>query len=332
MITSSIPPCGDRQFSAKTRLKSRRELFLAILTSGPCLRFRMKKTIKIFLVSLFLSTACGAFHASAAVPERILSITPAGTEILYELGLGDHVVGVTKYCSWPPEARTKPNMGDMMHVNLEVVMGTRPDIILMSNMNNQAGEQIEALGYRTVTVYQDDFEQICESMLRVGRECGVEETAKRRIAELREAVREKTVSLDGSPARVLVVVGRDPLDEELRKIHVAGRDTFYDDLLMRAGAVNAYEQDVAYAQISREGLIRIDPDVIIELIGEHGMEAPTEYIISRWEAMSDLRAAQNGRVSVIKGDFTLRAGPRYPQILEAFIKAIRGGVREIFPD
>ena len=275
---------------------------------------------------LFLSAAClSSFCASAAVPERILSITPAGTEILYELGLGGQVVGVTKYCNWPPEALTKLNIGDMMHVNLEVVMRIGPDVVLVSNMNYQVGEQLKYLGYRTVTVNQDDFMEICDSMLRVGRECGIEETAKNKVAELKESVREKTVSFDEAPLRVLVVVGRDASEDGMRKIYVAGRGAFYDDLLVRSGAVNAYDSDTAYAQISREGLIRMNPDVIIELIGEHGMEAPTEDIISQWESLPDLRAAQNGSISVIKGDFTLRAGPRYPQILEAFKKAIRGG-------
>jgi len=133
----------------------------------------MKQTAKIFIASLILSAVWAPLYASAAVPERILSITPAGTEILFELGLGERVVGVTRYCNWPPEALTKLNLGDMMHVNLEVVIGARPDIVLVSpTMNNHIGEQLRALGFRVIGVFQDDFEQICYSILRVGRECG----------------------------------------------------------------------------------------------------------------------------------------------------------------
>jgi iron complex transport system substrate-binding protein len=290
----------------------------------------MRQTVKKCVVVAVLLVVFGVARcASAGVPERILSITPAGTEILYDIGLGDRVIGVTKYCSWPPEAQTKPSLGDMMHVNLEVVMGMAPDLVVVSSMNIQVGEQVEALGYPVVTVYQDDFDQICDSMLRVGQACGVEEAARARIAELRESVRDKTISPSDAPPRVLVVVGRDPSEEDLRKIYVAGRGAFYNDLITRAGAVNAYPQDIDYAQMSREGLLRIDPDVIIELIGESGMEVPTGRVTSQWEAVPDLRAAQEGSVAVIRGDFTLRAGPRYPQILDAFIGAIRDGVREI---
>ncbi|MDR3280858.1 MAG: helical backbone metal receptor [Synergistaceae bacterium] len=261
---------------------------------------------------------------------RILSITPAGTEILYELGLGDRVVGVTKYCSWPPDARLKPNLGDMMHVNIEVVAGFSPDMVLISNMNSQIGERIASMGYKVVTVYQDNFDQICDSMIRVGTECGVPEIASSRVDELRKLV--DAISIDpagGTRPRVLVTVGRDPADTVLKKIHVAGRGSFYNDLITRAGAENAYNQNVPYAQISREGLLRIDPDVVIELIGENGMDVPTGEIASQWKAVADLRAAQEGRVSVIKGDFTLRAGPRYPKILDAFIRAVQNGESEI---
>jgi len=191
-------------------------------------------------------------------------------------------------------------------------------------MNNHIGEQLRALGFRVIGVFQDDFEQICYSILRVGRECGVEEIAQLRVAELKKSVQEKTVPMGAVPPRVLVVVGRDP-SENLKRIYVAGRRTFYNDLLMKAGAVNAYGYDIPYAHISLEGLLRIDPDVIIELIGEHGMEIMAG---NPWETEFGIRAARDGRVFVIKGDFALRPGPRYPQILEAFAEAIHGGGRE----
>ena len=292
------------------------------------------KKIKIMMISMALSMVLLASScAFAAAPERILSIAPAGTEILFDLGLGYRVVGVTRFCTWPPEAQAVPSVGDMMHVGLEAIMEFRPDLVLVTNMNYRIGEQARALGFRVVTVHQDDFEQICYSILRVGRESGVEEAARLRVEELREIVRGKTVfsSPGADIPRVLIVVGRDPLDEVLRRMHVAGRGSFYNDLLTKAGAKNAYTGDAPYAQVSLEGLLRLDPDVIIELIGtHHGTEVPTYRIASLWNAVPDLRAAQNGRVSIIKGDFALRPGPRYPQILSAFIKAIQDGVNEIF--
>jgi ABC-type Fe3+-hydroxamate transport system substrate-binding protein len=98
-------------------------------------------------------------EASAQIPQtpqRILSLAPAATEILFYLGLGDRVIGVTEYCTWPPEAREKMNIGDMMHVNLELVLALRPDLVVLSNMNGHIGKQMEELGIPVEAVYQDD--------------------------------------------------------------------------------------------------------------------------------------------------------------------------------
>jgi iron complex transport system substrate-binding protein len=262
---------------------------------------------------------------------RILSITPAGTEILFDLGLGDRVIGVTEYCSWPPEARSKKNIGDMMHVNMEVIVSLNPDLVLISNMNEHLRGPIEGMGYRVEVVRQDNFEQICDSMTSVGEACGVAEYARHRVEELRGAVRAISErNRGGACPRVLVVVGRDVDDMSFKKVYAAGRRSFYDDLLTESGAENAFGQDVPYAQIALEGLLRLDPDLVIELIGGSGMSnAGTDAIMRQWRSLGDLRASREGRVALIRGDFTLRAGPRYPKILDAFSRIIRGGEREI---
>ncbi|MDR1472892.1 MAG: helical backbone metal receptor [Synergistaceae bacterium] len=264
------------------------------------------------------------------MPGRILSLAPAATEIIFDLGLGDRVIGVTEYCSWPPEAKSKPNVGDMMHVNMEALVSMSPDIVVISDMNAHIGNQIESLGYPTVIVNQDSFEEICGSMLRVGAACGIAEAAKKRVAELRGAVNDLSMKPDGKKQRVLVVVGRDVGDTSFKKVYVAGPRSFYNDLLTRSASVNAFPDDLPYASISQEGLLRIDPDFIIELVGEYGMtNVDTGSILAQWEKVKGLRAARSGNVAVIRGDFTFRAGPRYPLILESFKRVIHDGTREI---
>ncbi|MDR3165382.1 MAG: helical backbone metal receptor [Synergistaceae bacterium] len=274
---------------------------------------------------------CSAKHAASGEPVRILSLAPAATEIIFDLGLGDKVIGVTEYCNWPPEAKSKTNVGDMMHVNMEVVVSMQPDLVAVSNMNEHMKNQIEALGYKVIVVYQDNFGQICDSILRVGEVCGIPDIAKKRIEELRENVRVISAGLPrGKDQSVLIVVGRDSDDASFKKIYVAGPRSFYEELLSDAGAKNAFSGDLPYAGLSLEGLLRLDPDIVIELVGEHGMVGvDSKLILAQWKNLSDLRAAQNGSVAVIRGDFTLRAGPRYPLILESFAKIIHEGLREI---
>jgi iron complex transport system substrate-binding protein len=289
------------------------------------------KRLIVFIALTFLTNIN---RAALAAPQRILSLAPSATEILFDLGLGEKVIGVTEYCTWPPEAKSKPNLGDMMHVNLEALVAMNPDIVIISSMNGYLRGQIEALGYPVTVVYQDSFDEICNSMLEVGEACGIPDAAKKRADQLRSVVDGLSMKAGGGKKqRVLIVVGRDADDASFKKIYVAGRRSFYDDLLKRSAAANAYPDDLPYASISMEGLIRIDPDLIIELVGDHGMtNVDTESIFAQWEKLKNVRAAQSGNVAVIRGDFTFRAGPRYPLILESFKKAIHEGTREIRPD
>jgi iron complex transport system substrate-binding protein len=265
-------------------------------------------------------------------PMRILSIAPAGTEILYDLGLGERVVGVTMYCSWPPEAKLKKNIGDMMHINMEMVVSMKPDLVVISNMNEHLRKSLEMMGYPLVIVYQDNFAQICDSMIRVGEACGVGASARERVGELRASVSDISSGAGGGPPlRVLIIVGRDIDDTSFKKIYVAGNRSFYNDLLRESGVTNAFTHDVAYSQISLEGLLRIDPDIVIELVGESGMtNLDSSAILKQWKSLKDLRASREDNVALIRGDFTLRAGPRYPLILDAFSRVIRAGAREIY--
>lgn len=264
-------------------------------------------------------------------PRRIVSITPAGTEILFDLGLGSRVVAVTKYCTWPPEARDRIVLPDMLDIDMESLAALSPDLVVISNMNSSLLERLNKLSYPVVRVDQDDWDEICASIIRVGEACGVPEQAAERV----EALRAQTAALaarspDDAP-RVLVCVGRDPADKAMTSVYVAGTASFYQDLLAAAGARNAIELPVPYAHLSREGLLRANPDIVLELIGDSGMgeNLTTDMVLEPWRKITDLRAVQSGDVAVIRGDFTLRAGPRYPKVLAAFISAIHGGLREI---
>ncbi|MDR1944041.1 MAG: helical backbone metal receptor [Synergistaceae bacterium] len=305
-------------------------------TAGRIFTFsRFSGVFARFILGVFLLFGLLARMAPSqereGVPRRILSVAPAGTEILYDLGLGDSVVGVTMYCSWPPEAKLKKNVGDMMHLNMEVVVSLNPDLVVISNMNEHLKGSLEMMGYPVAVVYQDNFVQICDSMIRVGEACGVAASARKRVDELRAAVRDISARSSGPPLRVLIVVGRDVDDTSFKKIYVAGVRSFYNDLLKESGVINAFQQDAPYSQISLEGLLRLDPDIVIELVGESGMtNLESSAIMKQWKSLKDLRASRDDRIALIRGDFTLRAGPRYPLILDSFSKVIRDGVREIY--
>jgi iron complex transport system substrate-binding protein len=296
----------------------------------------MERVLKLKPLAVFLSVFIifAPFFAprlaEAEFPRRIVSLSPAATEILYDLGLGDKVVAVTKYCDWPPEAVPKQIMPNILHANMESLIAMRPDLVVVSNMNAAVKPRVEALGFPVTVVCQEDFAQICGSIIQVGKVCGIEARANARVAELKDEVKKLAASAGKSDKRVLIVVGGDFTDTSFKKLYVAGPRSFYGDLLRESGVRNAFETDVPYAQIAREGLLRLDPDFIIELIGEHGpTDVKTCEIFDQWKKLGSLKAVKNGSVAVIRGSFIFRAGPRYPLALSAFQSILRGNVREI---
>lgn len=285
---------------------------------------------RLLAICPIAALALAACASTACASMRILSLAPPATEILFHLGLGEQVIGVTQYCDWPPEAAELPKFANMMNISVEAVAKMRPDLIVLSDMNEAQAKPLADFGMNTAIIRQQSFADICEAMEELGRLCGVEATADASVRELRAEYDAATVPPADSPPRVLIVVSRDAPGSEFRKLYAAGRSSFYSELIERAGCVNALESKSAYEGLSREGVLRIDPDIIIELLGAHGPDTPDEATaISAWNAFDDLRAAREGRVSFITGGFAMRAGTRLPALLRAVVMCARDGARYV---
>ncbi len=128
---------------------------------------------------LFLSVI--ATVALAAPPQRIVSTAPSITEMLYALGLGDRVAGVTNYCHYPPEARLKPKIGDYASPNLEAIAALKPDLVILPDAPARLGERVRAMRLKTVEVNQDDIAALYNSIRIVGGATGTDLQASRLI-------------------------------------------------------------------------------------------------------------------------------------------------------
>jgi iron complex transport system substrate-binding protein len=253
-------------------------------------------------------------------PERIVSLTPVNTEILFALGLGDKVVGVTDYCNYPEEAKNKTKVGDIVNVNPEQVAAVNPDIIFAGSLTKkETAEKLDAMGYKTIAHDPRNQSGIRNSIMLIAKACGAEDNATRLLASMdarAKKITDVTSSLDESKKpKVLVVVWHDP-------IYVAGSNCYGDDIVKLAGGINAASEVNDYGVMNTEAIIKANPDVIIVTIGE-GMEVPYDYFKNASEPwMKDISAIKNGRVYKIDSDTISRAGPRFPYALEAMAKAI----------
>lgn len=273
--------------------------------------------------------AAGAARPPPARAERILSLAPSITEVLVALGREDRLVGATRFCLLPASATNVARVGGYYDPNFEAIASLAPDLALILPEHDQARTGLDALGIPYVDVRQQSVEDILESVDVIGRLAGAEERARALRSELEARRRRVRERLAGRPRpRVLLSVGRHVAAGALGEVYVAGRGTFLDELLACAGGENAYGGALAYPTLSAEGLLRMDPDAIIDFVPDlaaRGWDA--ERVRADWRRL-DVRAVREGRIHVLGEEYVALPGPRFVETLESMARALHP---EAFP-
>lgn len=297
----------------------------------------MKKS-KIIICALFIIFVTAL--SAAAYPKRIISLAPSGTEILYALGQEKNIVGVTTFCDYPPQARKKPKVGGYSGINLEMLVSKKIDLVVLSDIHMSYTPQLDKLGIKYVVVHQDNLNDAYKSIEDIGAACGQQKHAAAIVRKIRSelaAIQAKTKGL--KRPRVVLSVSRELSDPRINMFYSAGRRTFYNDLIEMAGGTNVVTSTKSmYQRVSQEGLLQLNPDVIIDITGErtfYHASAPTnlnkifskKYLINQWMSCRDINATKNKRVYVFDGTIYLRPGPRMPFILKHFAKAIHPEIK-----
>ena len=283
----------------------------------------------IILVGALAAAGCGAASdrtpSVPGHPQRIVSLAPSLTETLFALGLGDRVVGVTRYCAYPAEARVLPRVGGHLDPNFEAIVLLEPDLVVVIPSSHENKRRLQSLGIRVLEVDQHDVDAVLKSVATVADACGVGERGAALRSTIEDRLADVASTVAGSPrVRTLVVVGHQIGGGAVRSVWAAGPDTFYDGVLRIAGGVNAVDGGVArYPELSREGLTALDPDVVLDMIagvGERNLDL--DEVRAGWRRLSELRAVREDRVSVLEGDHVVVPGPRLPEMVEAVARAL----------
>jgi len=239
--------------------------------------------------------------------------------MLFALGLGDRVVGVSSYCDYPPAVHAIPKVGGYYDPNYEAIVALEPDLTILLTSHREIKTELDQLGIRTLTTPHETVQDVHEAIRLIGSTCGAESAADSisRAIAARSQIARRAVE-GGERPRVLVCIGRDTESGQLAGMYMAGRDGFYDELIRLAGGVNAYEDEtVAYPQLSAEGVLQLNPDILIDLVGDtvSGTKSADE-IKGQWQQLPMLSAVRNNRVHLVVGYHALRPGPRYIEFLE----------------
>lgn len=247
-------------------------------------------------------------------PDKVISLSPAITEILFAIGAEDKIAGVTDYCEYPPEALEKNKVGGFEDPNMELIIELEPDIIFVAaGIQEELVQQFEKLGIEVVVLDAEEVKDVLNNIKVAGIAVGNTGEAQQLVADLEariNAVQERVANASHQPT-VFFEVWDDPL-------MTAGPGSFIDDLIRMAGGQNiAHDAVKRYGEFSIEVLLERDPDVY--LIQDHAHQP--EDVMAR-PGFQGLTAVQNGRVAAVKDDWVTLPGPRIVDGLEAIARVL----------
>jgi iron complex transport system substrate-binding protein len=255
---------------------------------------------------LTITDALGRSVTMHTLPARIVSLSPAVTEILFAIGAGDALVGVTEWCTYPPEAATRTVVGGFSGntVNVELLATLRPDVVILSAfMHEVTVGMLSQIGIESFAAEPRNFEQVYQTIETLGRLTGHAEEAIAVAAEMRSKIdRAAARSAGKEKPRVFWELTDDPLMS-------TGGDTFISEAITLGGGENIFA-DLAeeYPVVSAEQVLLRQPQWIIAG-DDHGVAVEPE-ALARRPGWSRLPAVQEGHVATVNADQLYRYGPR----------------------
>jgi iron complex transport system substrate-binding protein len=250
-------------------------------------------------------------------PDKIISLAPGNTEILFALGLGEKVVGVDSFSNYPEEVESIEKIGDAINLNMEKIIELEPNLILTLKGNEEAVKEFEYFGIAVYTLDANNLENVLENIIEIGKLTNSFNVADKLVSKMQEKIDEIKNKIadvsEGNKPKVFYMVGNEP-------IMSAGSGTFINDLIEQANGINIVASDglEGWLEYSLEKLIEHNPDVIIA----PKSLAPTPETITKDERFSSIKAVLENRVVVVDDDPVSRIGPRIVEGLLQIAQAL----------
>ena len=284
------------------------------------------------LVLLCLLAGCRQGQQPARTeprPQRIVSLSPSVTEILYGIDAWPQVIAVSQFCTYPEDVKNKPRVNGWDKTNLEQVMALKPDFVIGVDAQEPfLRNKLTGLGVRSLFVKSQTLADIMASMVEIGRGTGHEQEATNLVAKTQaeiEAVR-KAVG-DRPPPRVLCVVDRVP--GTIRDLYTATKGSYLDELISIAGGESiAPQAEHGYGKINKEAVLTLNPEVIIDMVqGSKGNFG--EDPIAVWNELAEVRAVREKRIYPMRDPSVIHPSQFVGHTAQLFAKALHP---ESFPD
>jgi iron complex transport system substrate-binding protein len=265
---------------------------------------------------------------SAGPPQRIVSIVPAVTEMLFAIGAGPSVVAVSSFDTWPPEVKRLTRVGALLDPDIERVLRLRPDLVVVYGSTPEVREKLERAGIATFPYVMGGLDNLMGTIRKLGQAVGRAGEAEKVAAGLEarfDAIRARVAGR--KRPRTLLVFGREP--GALRAIDASGGSGFLADIVSLAGGENVLAGEKRESvRISTEAILGAAPDIVIDL--HYGRTMSAEQIDrerAAWHTLPALPAVRDGRVALLVGDEFVVPGPRLANAAEAIADVLHPVLR-----
>ena len=258
---------------------------------------------------------------------RLVSLAPSITETLFAVGLGSQVAGVTHFCTWPPEAAALPKVAGFSELNPEAILRAQPDLAILPADKDWNRTQLTRLGIPTLSVEVRSLEGLLTGIRQLAALAPDPRPGQRLLTEIEQALEAARLACSGKsrPGVLFSVMqawqhpgsGQAAISE----ISAIGRDGFYDQLIQIAGGRNVYAGALPYPRLSREAIIHLNPELIIDVLPSAQAAAAAE-VRQAWQRLDMLDAVKNGRIIVLADEMHTVPGPRFIQTLNILSQAL----------
>jgi iron complex transport system substrate-binding protein len=288
-----------------------------------------KTLTRLAVVAALLATLAAAPHQQ--VPQsphqqiaRIISLVPAVTEMLYEIGAGPRLVGVSSYDEYPPEVKRLPNVGALLDPNVERILSLKPDLVVVYGSQTDLKQQLARAGIGVFDYRHAGLAGVASTIRAIGARTGDSGRAAELATQIERGIDAIRRRVANAPRpRTLLVFGRERM--ALRGIYASGGTGFIHDMLVAAGGDNVFADVKTEAvQATTEQILARRPEVIVETRAANSA-FPTgerQAEIDVWKALGSVPAVRNGRIVFLFDDRVVIPGPRVVQGTEALARAL----------
>lgn len=255
-------------------------------------------------------------------PQRIVSLSPNVTEILYGIGAWPQVIAVSEYCSYPDDVKNKPRVNGWDRTNLEQVVALKPDFVIgVEAQEPFVREKLDGLGVKSLFLKGQKLADVLRSIVEIGRATGHEAAAVELSTKTEGEIEQVRQTVANLPRpRVLCVIDR--LPGTIRDLYTATRGSFIDELLQIAGGEPvAPPGQEGYGKITKEAVLSLNPEVIIDMVqGSKGKFG--EDPISVWDELAEVAAVRNKRIYPMTDEWVIHPSQFVGQTAKTFARVL----------